>query len=104
LLDTTRPAFKLRRNLNPPVVLSLSQLSVGRSARVISLNASRPVDQRLLALGLLPGMMVKVTRVAPLGDPIAIEFQNQCVSLRKAEAVEVMVEPAPEQLKTGDAR
>lgn len=77
-------------------MLSLSQLSVGRHARVVALNASRAVDQRLLALGLLPGMTVLVTRVAPLGDPIAIEFQNQCVSLRRAEAVEVMVELAPE--------
>lgn len=79
-------------------MLSLSQIPVGCSARVISLNASRPVDQRLLAFGLLPGMLVKVTHLAPLGDPIAIEFQNQSISLRKAEAVEVMVElaPAPE--------
>lgn len=82
-------------------MIALSHLPVGRSARVISLNASRPVDQRLLALGLLPGMTVKVTRVAPLGDPIAIEFQNQCVSLRKAEAIEVMVELAPVQDERG---
>ncbi len=62
---------------------------------MVALNATRAVDQRLLALGLLPGMMVTVVRVAPLGDPIAIEFQNQCVSLRRAEAAEVLVELAP---------
>jgi Fe2+ transport system protein FeoA len=39
----------------------------------------------------LPGMAVKLLRVAPLGDPIEIEFQNQCVSLRKAEAESVEV-------------
>ncbi len=87
-------------------MLSLSQLPVGRTARVIELNASRPVDQRLLALGLLPGMRVKVVRVAPLGDPIAIEFHNQCVSLRRAEAAEVIVEEERgadgERLKTND--
>ena len=67
----------------------------GVRALVISLNAlasGGPATAR--ARPLLPGMMVKVTRVAPLGDPIAIEFQNQCVSLRKAEALEVMVELA----------
>ena len=57
----------------------------------MQLNATRPIDQRLLALGLMPGMQVKLVRVAPLGDPIAIEFQNQCVSLRKAEAEAVQV-------------
>lgn len=91
----------MRRNLNI-AMLPLKDLPVGRVARVVTLNATRAVDQRLLALGLLPGMVVRVTRVAPLGDPIAIEFQNQCVSLRKAEAAEVMVEPGPE--KTGDLR
>lgn len=70
----------------------LSRLPLGRTARVIELNASRPVDQRLLALGLHPGMRVKLVRVAPLGDPLAIEFQNQCVSLRRAEDVEILVE------------
>jgi len=72
-------------------MLSLSQLPLGCRALVTALNAARPVDQRLMALGLLPGMEVRVVRVAPLGDPIAIEFQNQCVSLRRAEALEVMV-------------
>lgn len=76
-------------------MLSLSQIPVGSSARVITLNASRPVDQRLLAFGLLPGMIVKVTHQAPMGDPIAIEFQGQSISLRKTEAVDVRVESVP---------
>lgn len=70
----------------------LSSLAIGQQGQVVQLNASRPIDQRLLALGLMPGMRVKLVRVAPLGDPIAIEFQNQCVSLRKAEAEAVLVE------------
>ncbi len=70
----------------------LSSLTVGQQGQVVQLNATRPIDQRLLALGLMPGMRVKLVRIAPLGDPIAIEFQNQCVSLRKAEAEAVQVE------------
>ncbi|MDR1496894.1 MAG: ferrous iron transport protein A [Puniceicoccales bacterium] len=71
--------------------LSLSLLGVGRAGRVVRLRADNPVDQRLLALGLLPGMVVRLLRVAPLGDPIEIEFQNQCVSLRKGDADSVEV-------------
>lgn len=74
-------------------MIPLSQLPTGCRALVTALNAAGAVDQRLMALGLLPGMEVRLVRVAPLGDPIAIEFQNQCVSLRRAEAVEVMVSP-----------
>ena len=76
-------------------MLPLSRLPLGRTARVMELNASRPVDQRLLALGLVPGMRVKLVRVAPLGVPIAIEFHNQCVSLRRAEAAGILVEAEP---------
>ena len=46
-----------------------------------------------MALGLMPGVVVKLARVAPLGDPIAIEFRDQCVSLRRREAGGVEVEP-----------
>jgi ferrous iron transport protein A len=43
-------------------------------------------------LGLLPGMAVKVVQVAPLGDPIAIEFSCQQISIRRAEAAVIEVE------------
>ncbi|NBX02332.1 ferrous iron transport protein A, partial [bacterium] len=52
----------------------------------MSLSPERAVDQRLMALGLLPGMVLKLVRRAPLGDPIAVEFGGQTVSLRMAEA------------------
>jgi len=45
-----------------------------------------------MALGLLPGMILKLVRRAPLGDPLAIEFAGQVVSLRLAEADGLMVE------------
>ncbi len=73
-------------------MLNLSNLSIGKIARVKAIDANISVDQRLMVMGLLPGMDVKVVQVAPLGDPIAIEFQGRCVSLRKAEASGVLLE------------
>ncbi len=64
----------------------LSQLSVGEIGRIKSIPAESAVNQRLMNLGLLPGMMVKIVQVAPLGDPIAIEFTGQRISIRRAEA------------------
>ena len=72
--------------------MMLPQLEIGLDARVVRLETCGPLQQRLLALGLLPGMNVRVVQVAPLGDPIAIEFQNQCVALRKVEAESIEVE------------
>ena len=44
-------------------------------------------------MGLVEGALVKVLRKAPLGDPIQIEIDDYRLSLRKAEAAEVEVEP-----------
>ena len=45
-------------------------------------------------MGLIPGVQVRKVRVAPLGDPIAIEFDGRCVSLRRTEANGVRLESA----------
>ena len=45
-----------------------------------------------MALGLLPGMVLKLIRKAPLGDPLAIEFCGQVVSLRLAEAENMIID------------
>ncbi len=41
---------------------------------------------RLAALGFLPGCRVRISHVAPLGDPISIEMDGQEISVRRAEA------------------
>lgn len=48
--------------------------------------------RRLLALGVTPGVLFKVTRVAPLGDPIEIRVRGSSISVRKEEARILMVE------------
>ena len=75
-------------------MVPLSKLLPGQSGKVVALDAERAVDQRLMALGLLPGMMVKVVRRAPLGDPIALAFAGQEICLRELEAREILVDVA----------
>lgn len=45
-------------------------------------------------MGLLPGAEVRVVQVAPLGDPVEIEFNGMRLSLRRADAAAVQVERA----------
>jgi ferrous iron transport protein A len=66
----------------------------GQYGKLTSLNPERSVDQRLMALGLLPGMVLKLVRKAPLGDPLAIEFAGQVVSLRLTEAQTIIIDVA----------
>lgn len=46
---------------------------------------------RLMEMGLTPGTVVRVARVAPLGDPIDILVRGYHLSLRVAEAMEVIL-------------
>lgn len=73
---------------------SLSALRNGERGRVRPGSPDHPAFQRLLAMGLLPGTDVRVVQVAPLGDPVEIEFNGMRLSLRKADAGAVEVERA----------
>lgn len=71
---------------------SLASLRAGDCARVLPSSADHEAMPRLLAMGLLPGTEVKVVQVAPLGDPLEIEFKGMRLSLRKADAAAVAVD------------
>ncbi len=62
--------------------------------RVLSVGGERAFRRRLLELGLIPGTEVEVLRVAPLGDPIELFARGCCLSIRKADAACVIVEPS----------
>ncbi len=71
----------------------LGQLKVGQSGRILSINVGKAtVGQRLMAMGVLPGQLVKVINVAPLGDPIIVMVGHITVSMRRKDASCVRIE------------
>ena len=60
--------------------------------RITKVNCENESIARLMAMGLLPGQEIRLTHEAPLGDPIAVFFQDCHVSLRLKDAAEVEVE------------
>jgi ferrous iron transport protein A len=76
-------------------VKNLSQVALGTTARVTSIGAIGPMKRRLMDMGIVPGELVKVVKVAPLGDPIEITVKGYAISLRKKEAEGIAVEVAP---------
>ena len=71
---------------------NLAQLNVGESA-VIDSFIDEELSLKLLEMGCIPGEVVKVNRIAPLGDPIAISILDYTLSLRKAEASIILISP-----------
>jgi ferrous iron transport protein A len=75
---------------------SLSELPLGGRGRLVSIDAVCVASQRLMAMGFLPGLEVKVVGVAPFGDPITVEIQGRRLSMRRADAAAVKVGEARE--------
>ncbi len=70
---------------------TLSDLSPGQTAEILSVSGDPALVQRLYEFGLLEGERVEVVALAPLGDPIEIRFGNSRLSLRKSEAAGITV-------------
>jgi Fe2+ transport system protein FeoA len=77
----------------PGSVRSLATLPLGVSAIVRAVHSTRTVARRLMELGLVPGTEVRVTRVAPLGDPLELHVRNYALSIRRTEALSIEIEP-----------
>ena len=64
----------------------LGKVAHARPVEIVGISSDCGRAGRLAALGFLPGRRVRISRVAPLGDPISIEMEGQEISLRRAEA------------------
>ena len=71
---------------------TLADIRLGESAVIVSFT-DREISDKLLEMGCLPGETIRVSNIAPLGDPIAILVGGFVLGLRKAEASFVIVKP-----------
>ena len=54
-------------------------------------SGPRAFRRRLLEMGLVPGVQVRLVAIAPLGDPLQIEVRGGQWSIRRAEAAQIEV-------------
>ena len=73
----------------------LASLKAGQSATLSEIRLPEETRKRLLEIGLLVGTPVRVERYAPLGDPVEITFRGSHLTLRRHEADQILVRPAP---------
>lgn len=70
---------------------SLTNLPVGITAKVIAVNGNNAISKRLMEMGVVPGVSVRVVKSAPFGDPLEIRVRGYHLAMRKneADAIEV---------------
>lgn len=73
--------------------MTLKDARVGETVRVIKLQGEGALRRRIMDMGLTKGVEVHVRKLAPLGDPMELTLRGYELSLRKADAEMVQVEP-----------
>lgn len=70
----------------------LSEFNIGEQGKILKVSAEGKIKRRLFDMGVTPGAMVLLKKVAPLGDPIEVTIRGYELSLRKDEAKCVLIE------------
>lgn len=71
---------------------ALADLKVGESAVLSDLELSAPVAEHLMNLGFVPGLVVKVLRSGPGGDPRVYRVDGTEVAMRRDLSRHIHVE------------
>ena len=72
--------------------MTLAELKIGQSAKILAVNGEGALRRRLLDMGLTPRTEVMVRKVAPMGDPIEVHLRGYELTLRVQDAQEIEVE------------
>jgi len=72
-------------------IVGLNEVKPGQKGRIVKIIGRSGVNKRIADMGVVPGTIVEVQRVAPLGDPIDVKLKGYHLSLRKEEASKIMV-------------
>lgn len=71
--------------------MTLFDLKPGEEGKVAMIETKGPLKRRIMDMGVTPGTVIKVIKIAPLGDPIEVNIRGYELSLRKEEAKQIKI-------------
>jgi len=72
--------------------MTLRNLHVGKTGRVVTVGGEKVLRRRLLDMGITPRTKITVKKVAPMGDPIELLLRGYVLTLRLEDAEKITVE------------
>ena len=72
---------------------TLKEAKCGNTVAVVKLHGEGAVKRRIMDMGITKGTEVYIRKVAPLGDPVEVTVRGYELSLRKADAQMIEVQP-----------
>lgn len=64
----------------------LANLPIGVNAKVVLVKENGAISKRLMEMGVVPGVLVRVIKTAPFGSPLEIRVRGYNLALRRSEA------------------
>jgi Fe2+ transport system protein FeoA len=77
--------------------MTIIDLKCGDSAIIEHVGGTGALRDRLLDMGLTPGTLIYLRKLAPMGDPIQIALRGYELTIRKADAGRIEVASILEQ-------
>ncbi len=71
--------------------MNLTNLPIGAKATVVAVNGKTAITKRLMEMGIVPGVSVRVVKSAPFGDPLEIRLRGYNLAMRRNEADSIEV-------------
>ena len=72
--------------------MTLRELGVGKSGRVLAVGGEKVLRRRLLEMGITPRTVITVKKIAPLGDPMELLLRGYVLTLRLEDAEKINIE------------
>ncbi|MCY7346360.1 MAG: ferrous iron transport protein A [Pyrinomonadaceae bacterium] len=80
--------------------MNLTNIPIGESAKVTAVNGNNQVTKRLMEMGVVPGVSVRMIKSAPFGDPLEVFVRGYHLAMRKSEADQIEVQSPESKLPT----
>ncbi len=82
--------------------ITLSDLAIGASCYVASVELGGLLRRRILDLGMVPGTAVRCVRKSPAGNPIAFAVRGSTIALRAEDARFIRAFPVNDSRGSGE--
>lgn len=71
--------------------MTLRELKIGQSALITNVGGEGALRQHFLDMGVIPGIVVKLVKFAPMGDPMQLLIHGYLLTLRLDDAAQIAV-------------
>lgn len=77
--------------------MTLRELEIGSSGRITAVGGEGSLRQHFLDMGVIPGVEIRLMKLAPMGDPMEFQIHGYELTLRLADADKIEIEKITEE-------